>query len=484
MTAQLKTYPAHDENRPSSFDIISPINGQVFETRAYASSTHVNEVVSQAKKSQKKWSKLTLDERSSICLKALAYFEKNKEKISQEITYMMGRPSTQSPGEIAGFLERAHEMIRLADEGLSNIELPKKNGFKRFIAREPLGVILSIPAWNYPYLTAVNSIIPALMAGNAVIIKHSAQTALCSEHFVQAFEEAGLDQGVINYLHLTHQQTSKLIQSGNIDFVSFTGSVQGGRQIQKAISEAQYFPGSTLELGGKDPAYVDDDCDFEYAVTSLVDGSFYNSGQSCCGIERIYVHQNIFDDFVSRFVEETNKYVLGSPLDPQTTLGPMVRTQAAENVMKQIQQAVDQGAKTHINISDFPAHQEGTPYLAPQVLTNVNHNMSIMTEETFGPVACIQSVKSSDEAVELMNDSSYGLTASLWMRDLDKASLIAQTIETGTVFMNRCDYLDPSLAWVGVKNTGRGCSLSQIGYENLTRPKSYHMLYKTSDNKE
>ncbi|HSG66366.1 MAG TPA: aldehyde dehydrogenase family protein, partial [Gammaproteobacteria bacterium] len=308
--------------------------------------------------------------------------------------------------------------------------------------------------------------------------KHSAQTPLCAERFAESFAEAGLPEGVFQVLHMDHASTERVIRDPRVDFVAFTGSVAGGHEIQAAA--AARFVGTGLELGGKDPAYVRADADLAHAVENLVDGSFFNSGQSCCAIERIYVHQQIYDRFLEGFVELTNKYRLGNPLAPETNLGPMVRMAAAELVRQQIDEAIAAGARALIDPAAFPANAPGTPYLAPQVLVNVDHDMRIMSEETFGPAVGIMKVRSDDEAIALMNDSRYGLTASIWTRDEQAAIAIGDRVQTGTWFMNRCDYLDPALAWVGVKDSGRGCTLSSVGYEHLTRPKSYHLRTKTS----
>jgi acyl-CoA reductase-like NAD-dependent aldehyde dehydrogenase len=311
------------------------------------------------------------------------------------------------------------------------------------------------------------------MAGNAVILKHSAQTPLCAERFAEAFESAGLPSGVFQYLHCGHDAIARMIESPGIDFVAFTGSVAGGHAIQSAVSRR--FIAAGLELGGKDPAYVRADADLNHTIENLVDGAFFNAGQSCCGIERIYVHEDVFVDFLDGYLALTKSYRLGNPLDEQTTLGPMVRTSAAEFVRGQIQEAIVQGAAAHINAQDFAADAAGTPYLAPQVLTDVDHDMRVMTEESFGPVVGIMAVKDDEQAIALMNDSVFGLTAAVWTSDPEAALAIGDRIDTGTWFMNRCDYLDPALAWTGVKDSGRGCTLSRLGYESLTRPKSYHL---------
>jgi acyl-CoA reductase-like NAD-dependent aldehyde dehydrogenase len=344
------------------------------------------------------------------------------------------------------------------------------------VSREPLGTVLVIAPWNYPYLTAVNSIVPALMAGNAVILKHAAQTLLVGERFAQAFERAGLPAGVFHNLVLDHAQAEALIGAGGVQQVNFTGSVAGGRAMERAA--AGRFLGLGLELGGKDPAYVRADADLAHAVENLVDGSYFNSGQSCCGIERIYVHAAVYDEFVDAFAALARQYVLGDPLDPATTLGPMARPAAADAVRAQTAEALAHGARALLDPAQFARDRPGSAYLGPQALVGVDHGMAVMRDESFGPVVGIMRVRDDDEAVALMNDSPYGLTASVWTRDLDAAEAIGARVDTGTFFMNRCDYLDPALAWTGVKDTGRGATLSRIGYETLTRPKSFHLRYE------
>jgi acyl-CoA reductase-like NAD-dependent aldehyde dehydrogenase len=349
---------------------------------------------------------------------------------------------------------------------------PRKPGFTRFVRREPLGVVLVIAPWNYPYLTAVNAVVPAILAGNAVILRHSAQTPLCAERFDEAFRAAGLPSGVFQVLHCGHESALRLIASEGIDFVAFTGSVDGGHAVSRAA--ASRFIGLGLELGGKDPAYVRPDARLDDTVAQLVDGAFFNAGQSCCGIERIYVHADVYEPFVAAYAEGVRAYRLGDPLDPATTLGPMVRASAAEFVRDQIAEALAQGAAGLIDPRAFARDAAGTPYLAPQVLVDVDHSMRVMTEESFGPVVGIARVASDAEAVARMNDSAFGLTASVWTQDEAAGLALGAEVETGTLFVNRCDYLDPMLAWTGVKDSGRGCTLSRIGFEQLTRPKSFH----------
>lgn len=452
---------------------ITPVDGSVYVERPLATDGQIAAALERARRAQAAWRHVALSERAAICTRFVDAFVARKQAIAEEITWQMGRPVGQSPGEVRGFEERSRHMIAIAPAALADIDAGPKEGFRRFVRREPLGVVLVLAPWNYPYLTSVNSVVPAIMAGNAVILKHSNQTPLCAERFAECFEEAGLPEGVFQFLHCTHEQAAAMIASPLVDFVAFTGSVEGGHAVQKAASDR--FIGTGLELGGKDPAYVRPDCNLAHAVENLVDGAFFNSGQSCCGIERIYVHEKVYDQFVDGFVALTRQYRLGNPLDANVNLGPMVRTRAAEFARGQVREAVAAGARSLIDPKEFPADKEGTPYMAPQVLVEVNHSMRIMREESFAPVIGIMRVKSDEEAIALMNDSDFGLTAAIWTMDADAALRIGDAVETGTWFMNRCDYLDPALAWTGVKDSGRGCTLSRVGYEQLTRPKSYHL---------
>jgi len=406
----------------------------------------------------------------------VAAFEARGAAIAREITLQMGRPIAHSPGEIRGFAERARTMIDLAEAALAPIEPGPKAGFTRFIQREPLGVVLTVAPWNYPYLTAVNSVVPALMAGNAVLLRHSAQTPLCGERLAEAFAAAGLPEGVFQVLHAGHAETARLIAAAGgdgPDFVAFTGSVAAGHAVQRAASGR--FIGTGLELGGKDPAYVRSDADLAFSVAELVDGAFFNAGQSCCGIERIYVHARVYHDFVAAYADLVRGYRLGNPLDPETTLGPCIRAEAADFVRGQVAEARAAGAQALIDAGAFGDRGAGDAYLAPQVLVAVDHGMRVMREESFGPVVGIMRVADDEQAVALMNDSPYGLTASIWTRDEAAGIALGDRVATGTVFVNRCDVLDPALAWTGVKDSGRGCTLSRVGYEALTRPKSYHV---------
>ena len=448
---------------------ISPIDGSVFATRETLTREAAQKAASRARSAQPLWAERPLKERIELVMAGVAAVGAMNDEIVPELAWMMGRP-VQYGGEFGGFQGRAAHMASIAQSALADIEVSQDDNFKRYIRRVPLGVVLVVAPWNYPYMTAINTIAPALISGNTVILKHATQTLLVGERMARAFHSVGVPAAVFQNIFLDHKNTADLISSRTFDFINFTGSVGGGRAMEAAA--AGTFAGLGLELGGKDPGYVAEDADIDAAVETLIDGAMFNSGQCCCGIERIYVHESLFDDFVSHATEKVGAYNLGNPLDLETTLGPMASPRFAAEVRAQIAEAMATGAVAHIPTFE---QDDGGAYLSPQVLTRVNHDMRVMREESFGPVVGIMPVRGDSEAITLMNDSEFGLTASIWTSDIERASYVGDRIETGTVFMNRADFLDPELCWTGCKNTGRGGALSMIGYHNLTRPKSYHM---------
>ncbi len=460
--------------------IISPVDNSVYAERPLVSDGEIRATLERARAAQRQWREVPVGDRCRIATAFTDAMVADKARVSELLAWQMGRPIRYGPGEVRGFEERARYMIEVAPATLEDIDPGPKEGFVRFIRREPLGVVLNLPAWNFPYMTALNAVLPAIIAGNTVVMKHSSQTALVAEHFADCFKKASLPKDVFQVLNMSHEATASAISSGLVDQVGFTGSTSGGRAVMAAVAAAPNFPATCLELGGKDPAYVRPDANIAFAAENIVDAGYFNSGQSCCAIERIYVHEAVYDRFVEAAVAVINGYALGSPVDEDTTLGPVVRTKAADFVRGQVAKAVARGARPLIDTSRFAADREGSPYLAPQLLVDVDHSMEIMTEETFGPAHGVMKVKSDEEAIRLMNDSSFGLTASVWTEDEAAAKAIGDKIETGTVYMNRADYLDPALAWVGVKESGRGVTLSRVGYEHLTRPKSFHLRTKTS----
>jgi len=452
--------------------ITSPVDGSVFAERPVAADAAIGAAVDRARAAQAEWARVPIAERGTYLLAFLEALLAANDEIVPELAWQMGRP-VRYGGEKGGVEERTRYMVDLAENALADRPAPdERAGFRRYLRRDPLGVVFVIAPWNYPYLTAVNTIVPALMAGNAVILKHAAQTLLVGERFQSAFDKAGLPKGLFQNLVMSHSQTEKLLGSGTVDHCNFTGSVGGGRAIEKAA--AGTFMTLGLELGGKDPAYVLPDVKLDHAIANLAEGAFFNTGQCCCGIERIYVHEEVYDDFVEGFIAESRNWTLGNPTDSGTVMGPMAQARFADFIREQKAEALRKGATAHLNVKD-DRDAAGSPYLPAEVLTGVNHQMSVMREESFGPIVGIMKVRDDEEAIQLMNDSPYGLTASIWTRDTDRAATIGDRVETGLVFMNRCDYVDPGLVWTGVKDTGKGGAMGLVGYDNLTRPKGFHL---------
>ncbi len=452
---------------------ITPIDNSVYLERPLSTQNEIDNAIENSKKNFQSWKSTSIDDRIKIIDKFIDNLIALKPEVSKEICWQIGRPISQCANELRGFEERSRHMVEIANESLRDIPATKNDEFDNYIYKSPLGVIFVMAPWNYPIITATNTIVPALLAGNTIVIKHSSQTPRCAELISQAFKNTGLPEGVFQFVHTDHQACEKIIADPRIAHVVFTGSVRGGQEVKKYIGTR--FINAGLELGGKDPAYVRSDADLNHAIENLVDGAMFNSGQSCCGIERIYVDQSIYKDFIDGFKNLTEQYKLGDPSQEDTNLGPVVRLSAANFIRSQISEAEKQGAKRLIDESKFSIVREDNCYIAPQVMIDVDHSMRFMMEETFGPAVGIMPVKDHLEAKQLMNDSPYGLTASIWTKDTDFAKDFGKEIETGTFFMNRCDYLDPSLAWTGVKDTGVGCSLSVLAFDQFTRPQSFHM---------
>ena len=477
---------------------ISPIDGSTYVERDLADGAAIERALTAATAAQPGWRDTPLDDRIRIVHRMVEILSADADEIALELAWQMGRPVAFGPKEIrGGYAERALGMAKLAPQALADQVVrwqdgtpvhvpvpPSEPGLPsgatpgsssdqphRRLRSVPVGVVLVLAPWNFPFLTAVNAVVPALLAGNAVLLKHAAQTPLVAERMERAFTEAGLPSGVLQALHLDHDAVADVIEDERVGYVHFTGSVEGGHAVKRAA--AGRFIEVGLELGGKDPGYVRPDADLEHAAANLVDGAYFNSGQSCCGIERIYVHRDVVEPFLERFVGHARRLRLGDPRDPGTTMGPMARASGAELARDHVAEAIALGARPLLDPADFPAARPGTPYMAPQALVDVTHAMRVMREETFGPVVGIAVVDDDEEAVARMNDSRYGLTASIWTSDLDAALRLGGRIETGTCYANRCDYLDPLLAWTGVKDSGHGVSLSRLGFGPFTRPMSF-----------
>jgi acyl-CoA reductase-like NAD-dependent aldehyde dehydrogenase len=448
---------------------ISPVDGRDFARRPLARPAVVEAAVARARRAQREWALVPLAERSAILSRFLEAMERLNGEIVPELAWQMGRPVAYG-GEYRSLAERVRAMVSMAQEALAPETGGSSDGVTRRVSRAPAGLVLVIAPWNYPYLTAANTLVPALLAGNAVILKPAAQTLLTGERFAEALAAAGLPDGLFANLFLGHEQASALLGSGLVDHATFTGSVEGGRAIERAAAGS--FTSLTLELGGKDPAYVRADADLAGAIEGVAEGAFFNSGQSCCAVERIYVHEEIWQPFLDGIIEAAGRYRLGDPLDGETNLGPMASAGLAARIRAQLREAASAGATAHVPPRLFPADRGDSAYLMPQVLTGVDHGMAVMREETFGPVVGMIAVKSDEEAVRLMNDSDYGLAASIWTEDVEAGERLAGDVEAGTVLVNRCDYLDPLLAWTGAKESGRGASLGRWGFESVTRPRS------------
>ncbi|GEL72750.1 aldehyde dehydrogenase family protein [Myxococcus virescens] len=449
----------------------NPFTGDVAASVEPTSPAKLDTVLERARAASRALRALSVAERVKRVLRACEAMEKNADAIARDITRQMGKPLSQARGEVGGMAGRLRHMAAIAEESLADIVLPPKDGFERRIAKEPLGVVLDLPAWNYPLLTAVNAIAPAVLAGNAVIVKHSPRTPLCGGHFARAFAEAGAPDGAVQAIFLDYPGTEQLVGDARVDHVLFTGSVLGGHRMQAAARERFLHIG--LELGGNDPAYVAPDCDFDKAVENIVDGAMYNAGQSCCAVERVYVHRSLYERFIAAAEPLVRAYVLGDPESEQTTMGPIAQPWHPAELQSFVQDATSLGARLVTGGRAVQVEGRGR-FFEPTLLRDVSPQARLMREESFGPLLPIAPVDSDEEALALMNASRLGLTASVWTSDRERADRLARQLEAGTVYMNRCDALDPALPWSGVKDSGRGVTLSALGFDALTRPKALH----------
>jgi acyl-CoA reductase-like NAD-dependent aldehyde dehydrogenase len=413
----------------------------------------------------------SIEERIALCERFCGVFQRDAEPIAIEITRQMGKPINEAHREVATMIDRARAMMSFAPAALAETVLPPKAGFERRIEKVPVGIVLDIAAWNYPLLIAVNVVVPAVLAGNAVVLKHSSRTPLCGTRFADAFRAAGAPDGVVSAFAADHDVTAALVRRPEVGYVAFTGSVHGGREVSEAA--AGRFIDVGLELGGKDPAYVRADADIAYAAAEVADGALYNAGQSCCAIERVYVDRRVHAAFVDALLEETKKRVAADPAAETTNLGAIAQASGLAVIRRHVEEAVAKGARLLTGGRAVKLEGRGR-FFEATVLDGATHEMAVMMEETFGPVAPVMAVDGDDQAVALMNDSPYGLTASIWSRDVERSRALAGRIEAGTVFLNRCDYLDPALPWSGWKDSGIGVTLSAAGFDRLVRTRGHH----------
>jgi acyl-CoA reductase-like NAD-dependent aldehyde dehydrogenase len=455
----------------------NPFNGKIVYEAPLLHADAIDGIMSRAHAAHSEWVRTGVAERIAAVERFIQAFDGERARYAKEITEEMGKPLAQADREISGMFDRARQMASIAEASLADEKLPAKEGFERWIAHEPVGVVVVLAAWNYPLLIASNPLIAAILAGNAAVIKHSSRTPRCGEMFQEAFAKAGVPKDLVIAIQADHAVTERLVQHPLTGYVSFTGSVAGGRKIYRSVAEKRFIDVG-LELGGKDPAYVTADSNFEYSVGEVVDGGFYNTGQSCCAVERVYVEAPIYAKFVEAAVELVRKYRLGDPMQKETTIGPMAQPNAQNVLSAQVNDALRRGGRVVLGGKPTTVDGRGR-FFEPTVVADTDHRMAIATDESFGPVLAIQSVKNDEEALKLMNDSPYGLTASVWTNDIDRGKRLVRRVEAGTVYVNRCDFLDPLLAWTGIKDSGKGVSLSRLGFFSVTRPKSYHVKTKT-----
>ncbi|KAH6723279.1 putative succinate-semialdehyde dehydrogenase [Leptodontidium sp. MPI-SDFR-AT-0119] len=454
---------------------ISPTTNKPVLTRTGISAADLQLLPKVATEAFLSFRKTSLADRQAIVKKALKLLENKQDELAKELTEQMGRPIAYTAKEVTTAVKRGEYLLKISEDTLKDTDGEAEKGFKRFIRKVPVGPVLILFAWNYPYLILMNSLIPALLSGNSVILKPSPQTPTIVEHISSIFTEAGLPSNVIQYFHCGSPTTIEaIVRDPQIALVCFTGSVPGGLAVQKAAADR--IVGVGLELGGKDPAYIRSDVDIAWAAEEIVDGAIFNSGQSCCSLERVYVDEKIHDEFVEAVQKVLAGYKLGDPFDKGTHVGPVISKRSKEAIEAHIKDALDKGAKdaTPDNESFKSPPPEGN-FVKPTLLTNVTHEMVVMTEETFGPVIPVMKVKNDSEAIKLMNDSEFGLTASIWTKDTAKGAELAEDVDAGTVFVNRCDFPSPDLAWTGWKNSGKGQTLSRFGFDQFVKLKSFHV---------
>jgi len=449
-----------------------PFTGQTTGEFEFDELAKVQEKLRRLHSTQSQWNNLRLDDRLRVVKAGLEYFDKHRDQIAMDICEQMGRPFHQAKGELNGFFERADYMCSIAKESLQPWTVPDKPQFQRRIEHEAFGVIFVLAAWNFPLVIAVNSVVPGLLAGNTILLKHSNLTPKIGEHFAKAFTFEG--QPLVMNTITSHHTTGMTIESGLVDHVIFTGSVAGGRSILEHTNKRFITP--LLELGGKDAAYVHNDADLKHAIDTIVDGAMFNAGQSCCGIERAYIHESLYDDFIKGAQDLLQSFVLGDPKNEKTNMGPLAKASAADTMKAQLEQAVTGGAK--VLCGGHAKQIEKGTFFEPTLVVDVQQDMVLMQEENFGPILPVMKVKNLGEAIFKANDSQFGLTAAIFTQSPSVAEEFAIKVKAGTIFMNRCDYLDPALPWTGYYCSGcGGSSLSRVGFMHVTRRKSIHFKF-------
>jgi acyl-CoA reductase-like NAD-dependent aldehyde dehydrogenase len=450
--------------------ITNPASGELIKELAEDTSSSILEKYNLVKEGQKSWELKSIDDRINCIRKFHELLDVNKQELAATLTSEMGKPLSQSFNEINGARNRIKFFIDNAKKYLSEEWMVTEGGTKEKITFEPLGVIANISAWNYPYLVGVNVFIPALLAGNGVLYKPSEYTSLTGLHIKKLLMEAGVPDHCFMVV-VGGREAGQAMLELNVDGYFFTGSYKTGKYIAQQVA-SRLVP-FQLELGGKDPLYVMDDvADVSQVAAAAAEGVFYNNGQSCCAVERIYVQEKIYDEFLINFLKEVKKLKVGDPMKEGIDIGPISRKEQLAFLSSQVKDAVDKGAQV---LSGGKELDGKGYYFEPTVLGSVNHNMKVMKEETFGPVIGIQKVKNDEEAFQLMQDTEFGLTASVYSKSKDRAEKILNKMNTGSVYWNCCDRVSPYLPWSGRKNSGLGSTLSYIGIRAFVKPKGYHL---------
>jgi acyl-CoA reductase-like NAD-dependent aldehyde dehydrogenase len=456
----------------STIEVDNPATGEIACRFEQDSSESLEAALARAVVAGREWAAMPVAARVAVCERATAVMERDSESLAVDISSQMGKPLSQARSEVATSCVRARYMQSVAERCLADKPLEGPDGFELFVERLPLGVVLNVPAWNYPLLTAVNALVPALLAGNAVLLRHSSRTPLCGGHFERAFLEAGLPAGALAAVHADHDATARLVADPRVDYIAFTGSTRGGRELSKAA--AGRFVDLGLELGGNDAAWVRADAELPSTAESLAEGAFYNAGQSCCGVERVFAQDDVYDELLDLLVARSADWKPGDPMDEATSMGPMAQASSIALLEQHVADAVERGAR--LLAGGKPAQLDGRGrYFEATVLADVPADAQVMKEESFGPLLAVARVADDESAIAAVNDSRYGLTASVWSRDLDRSRAIGRSLEVGTVFLNRCDFLDPALPWSGWKDSGVGLTLSELGFDRLTRTRGFHL---------
>ena len=451
-------------------NIVNPATQEIITTVSVDDQKTIANKLTNLREGQKNWAKVSLSERVAIIRRFAELLQTNLDACASVLTSEVGKPLQQSKNEVNGACARIEWLTANAEQSLQDEWMVKTGATREKIVYEPLGVVCNISAWNYPYLVGTNVFVPALLAGNAVIYKPSELSTLTGLEIEKYLHAAGVPENVFQ-IAVGAKEVGEILLAADLDGYFFTGSYATGKYIYERVSKKMKPCG--LELGGKDPLYVTDDVtDISTIAANTADGAFYNNGQSCCSVERIYVHEKVYDDYVAAFVKEVQSYTIGNPLSEGVYIGALTRKEQAAFLANQVQDAVSKGAV--VLCGGKPIQGAGN-YFEPTVLVNVTHEMDVMKEESFGPIIGIMKVTGDATAVTLMNDTQYGLTASVYCNNEERALALQSQLNAGTVYWNCCDRVSAALPWSGRKHSGFGSTLSLVGLRVFTQPKAYHL---------